>query len=166
MANASVGARLRSRALAVWHFVSGALPTYGWLAVLLITTIIQNELPGRELHSVLLRRSTNIHELDTDPLTVLFSSLLWIDGKHLEPYLLLFTLFLAPVEHWLGHLKWLTIGLTGHILSIHISESVLYFAIEEHDAPERLVHYCDIGVSYFLVTIMAVLSYRIEWPWR
>ncbi|BBX40044.1 rhomboid-like protein [Mycobacterium simiae] len=166
MANASVGARLRSLALAVWHYVSGAPLTYGWLAVLLITTIIAHQLPGRELHSVLLHRSTNIHELATDPLTVLFSSLLWIDGKSLEPYLLLFTLFLAPVEHWLGHLKWLTIGLTGHILSTYISESVLYFAIEEHDASERLVHSRDIGVSYFLVAIMAVLTYRIERPWR
>jgi hypothetical protein len=166
VANGSVGARLRSLAVAIWHFVSGAPLTYGWLLVLLITTIIQNQLSGRQLHSVLLHRSTNIHELGTDPLSVLFSSLLWIDGKSLEPYLLLFTLFLAPVEHWLGHLNWLTVGLTSHILSTYISEGILYFAIEEHDASERLVRSRDIGVSYFLVGIMAVLAYRIERPWR
>jgi hypothetical protein len=166
VANGSVGARLRSLAIAIWHFVSGAPLTYGWLLVLLITTIIQNQLSGRQLHSVLLHRSTNIHELGTDPLSVLFSSLLWIDGKSLEPYLLLFTLFLAPVEHWLGHLNWLSVGLTSHILSTYISEGILYFAIEEHDASERLVRSRDIGVSYFLVGIMAVLAYRIERPWR
>ena len=166
MADGSVGARLRSLALAVWHFVSGAPLTYGWLLVLMVTTIIQSHLSGRQLHSVLLHRSTNIHELGTDPLAVLFSSLLWIDGKSLEPYLLLFTLFLAPVEHWLGHLNWLTVGLTTHILSTYISEGILYFAIEEHDAPERLVLSRDIGVSYFLVGIMAVLAYRIVRPWR
>ena len=166
MANGSVGARLRSLAIAIWHFVSGAPLTYGWLFVLMITTVIQNQLSGRQLHSVLLHRSTNIHELGTDPLSVLFSSLLWIDGKSLEPYLLLFTLFLAPAEHWLGHLNWLTVGLTSHILSTYISEGILYFAIEEHDASERLVRSRDIGVSYFLVGIMAVLAYRIERPWR
>jgi hypothetical protein len=166
VANASVGARLRSLALAVWHYVSGAPLTYGWLLVLLVTTIVQHQLSGRQLHSVLLHRSTNIHELGTDPLAVLFSSLLWIDGKSLEPYLLLFTLFLAPVEHWLGHLNWLTVGLTSHILSTYISEGILYFAIEEHDASGRLVHSRDIGVSYFLVGVMAVLTYRIVRPWR
>jgi hypothetical protein len=166
VAGASVGARLKSLALAVWHFVTSAPLTYGWLFALTVTTIIQNQLSGRQLHSVLLHRSTNIHELGTDPLAVLFSSLFWIDGKSLEPYLLLFTLFLAPAEHWLGHLNWLTVGLTSHILSTYISEGILYYAIEVHDASERLVLSRDIGVSYFLVGIMAVLTYRIAPPWR
>ena len=166
MATASVGARLRGIALAVWHFIIGAPLTYSWLLVLMITTIVQNELTGRELHYVLLHRSTNIHELGTDPLGVLFSSLLWIDGKNLEPYLLLFTLFLAPAEHWLGQLRWLTVGLTAHILATYVSEGILYYAIEEHEASERLVHARDIGVSYFLVGVMAVLTYHIARPWR
>jgi F0F1-type ATP synthase assembly protein I len=162
----SVAARLRGMALAVWHFVSRAPLTYGWLVVLTITTIIQNQLPGRQLHSVLLHRSTNIRALGSDPLDVLFSSLLWIDGRNLEPYLLLFTLFLAPAEHWLGHLRWLTVGLTSHILATYISEGILYFAIEEHAASARLIHARDIGVSYFLVGVMAVLAYHIARPWR
>lgn len=166
MADGSVVARLRGLGLAIWHFVSGAPLTYGWLVVLTITTLVQNELPGRQLHSVLLHRSTNIHALGTDPLDVLFSSLLWIDGRNLEPYLLLFTLFLAPAEHWLGHLRWLTVGLTAHILATYISEGILYFAIEEHDASERLIHARDIGVSYFLVGVMGVLTYHIARPWR
>jgi F0F1-type ATP synthase assembly protein I len=153
-------------ALVVWHWISDAPLTYGWLLVLTITTIIQNHLTGKQLHAVLLHRSTNIHGLGTDPLDVLFSSLLWIDGKNLEPYLLLFTLFLAPAEHWLRQLRWLTVGLTSHILATYISEGVLYFAIEEHNASERLVLAHDIGVSYFLVGVMAVLTYHIARPWR
>jgi len=166
VANASVQERLRGLLVAAWNFVISAPLTYGWLFVLLITTIIQSQLTGKQLHAVLLHRSTNIHELGTDPLHVLFSSLLWIDGKNLEPYLLLFTLFLAPAEHWLGHLRWLTVGLSSHILATYISEGILYFAIEERAAPERLVHARDIGVSYFLVGVMAVLTYHIAPPWR
>jgi F0F1-type ATP synthase assembly protein I len=153
-------------ALAVWHWVSDAPLTYGWLFVLLITTLIQNHLTGKQLHAVLLHRSTNIHGLGSDPLDVLFSSLLWIDGKNLEPYLVLFTLFLAPAEHWLRQLRWLTVGLTSHILATYFSEGLLYFAIEEHSASERLVLARDIGVSYFLVGVMAVLTYHIARPWR
>ncbi|MCV6971190.1 rhomboid-like protein [Mycobacterium bohemicum] len=166
MADASVWGRLRGMGLAVWHFVSGAPLTYTWLCVLAITTVIQNLLSGRQLHSMLLHHSTNIRGLARDPLDVLFSSLLWIDGRNLEPYLLLFTLFLAPAEHWLGHLRWLTVGLSAHILSTYISEGMLYFAIEERDASDRLVNARDIGVSYFLVGIIAVLAYRIARPWR
>ncbi len=166
VANASVGTRLRRIWLAVWRFVTTAPLTYSWLLVLTITTLIQIETPGRQLQHWLLHRSTNIHALGTDPLDVLFSSLLWLDGKNLEPYLLLFTLFLAPAEHWLGQLRWLTVGLTSHILSTYISEGILYYAIEGHEASQRLVHARDIGVSYFLVGVMAVLTYHIARPWR
>lgn len=166
MANASVTAGLRAAGLAVWHFVSGAPLTYAWLLGLTVTTVIQNQLPGRQLRFLLLHRSTNLHELGSDPARVLFSSLLWLDGQNLEPYLLLFTLFLAPAEHWLGQLRWLTVGLTSHILATYISEGILYYAIEKHDAAERLVHVRDIGVSYFLVGVMGVLAFHFARPWR
>ena len=167
MAKASVvRAPLRRMGIAVWQFVTGAPLTYGWLFVLMITTLIQRVLPQRQLHTMLMHHSTNIHALARDPLDVLFSSLLWIDGRNLEPYLLLFSLFLAPAEHWLGHLRWLTVGLTSHILSTYISEGLLYFAIEERAAAERFINARDIGVSYFLVGVMAVLAYHIARPWR
>ena len=166
MARASARQRLRGLALAVWHYVSSAPLTYTWLLALAITTIVQHTLTGRQLHAVLLHRFTNIHALATDPLGVLFSSLLWIDGNSLEPYLLLFTIFLAPAEQWLGQVRWLSVGLSAHILATYISEGLLYFAIEMRDASERFVRAHDIGVSYFLVGVMGVLTYHIVRPWR
>lgn len=154
-------------ALTVVHFVTSAPLTYGWLVVLMITTYIQTHLTGKHLDGLLLHRSTNLHELwGKDPLDVLFSSLLWIDGRNLEPYLLLFTLFLAPAEHWLGQLRWLTVGLSSHILATYISEGVLEIAIHFRNASDRLVRAQDIGVSYFLVGVMAMLTYHIARPWR
>jgi hypothetical protein len=166
VANASVTARLRSWGLSVWHFVAGAPLTYGWLFVLLITTIIQHHLTRRQFHFVVLDSSTNIHHLLKDPLEVLVYSLLWIDGRYWAPYLVLFTLFLAPAEHWLGQLRWLTVGLTAHIGATYISEGLLKLAIDYHQAPEKLMHARDIGVSYFLVGVIAVLTYHIASPWR
>jgi rhomboid family protein len=151
---------------AVWRFVYTAPLTYAWLAVLLITTIIQHQLGRRELHTMLVHGSTNLHGLATDPLRVLFESLLWIDGRYWTPYLVLFTLFLAPAEHWLGEIRWLTVGLTAHIGATYISEGLLYLEIQHHLAPERLVHARDIGVSYFLVGVIAVLAYHVATPWR
>ncbi|OBK24778.1 rhomboid-like protein [Mycobacterium asiaticum] len=166
MAKTSVSARARTLVRAVWHWIVRAPLTYGWLLALTITTILQNVLTGQQLHSVLLHRYTNIHALATDPLGVLFSSLMWIDGKSLEPYLLLFTLFLAPAERWLGQLRWLTVGLSAHIVATYFSEGLLFLAIELRNASERYVRAHDIGVSYFLVGVMGVLTYRIARPWR
>ena len=162
----SLSARARALVRATRNYVLSAPLTYGWLLVLAITTVVQNVLTGHQLHSVLLHRYTNLHALATDPLGVLFSSLLWIDGKSLEPYLLLFTLFLAPAERWLGQLRWLTVGLSAHILATYISEGLLYLSIELREAADRSVRAHDIGVSYFLVGVMGILTYRIARPWR
>ncbi|HET9875846.1 MAG TPA: rhomboid-like protein [Mycobacterium sp.] len=151
--------------VAAWHFVRSAPLTYLWLTVLLITTVIQN-IAGRRLHTLLVDQSTNLHHLATEPLEVLFASLLWIDGNYWTPYLVLFTLFLAPAERWLGHLRWLAIGLTAHVGATYLSEGALYLLINLQSEPERLVYARDIGVSYFLVGVMAVLTYHIHSPWR
>jgi hypothetical protein len=162
----SISARVKSWLAAVWRFVSGAPLTYLWLTVLLITTIIQHTLTKRQLHSELVHGSTNLYHLARDPLEVLFSSLLWIDGRYWTPYLVLFSLFLAPAERWLGQLRWLTVGLTAHIGATYISEGLLYLAIQHHLAPEKLVYARDIGVSYFMVGVIAVFAYHIAQPWR
>ncbi|MGH3561741.1 MAG: rhomboid-like protein, partial [Mycobacterium sp.] len=156
---------MKTRLAAVWRFVASAPLTYLWLTVLLVTSIIQH-IAGRRLNTVLVDQSTNLQHLATDPLEVLFSSLLWIDGKYWTPYLVLFTLFLAPAERWLGHLRWLAMGLITHIGATYLSEGTLYLLIHLHQESERLVHARDIGVSYFLVGVMTVLTYHIASPWR
>jgi len=155
----------------VSRFVASAPLTYSWLIALLVTTIIKdNLLTRRQLHTLVVDDSStnirNIMHLAWDTPAVLMDSLLWIDGQYWTPYLVLFTLFLAPAERWLGRLRWLTVGLTSHVLATYISEGILYFAIRYHDAPRWLVNGRDIGVSYFLVGVIAVLSYRIARPWR
>jgi hypothetical protein len=146
--------------------VTGAPLTYGWLTVLLVTTIIQRNLTKREYRTFVLDGSTNIRHLVKDPLEVLVYSLLWTDGKNWTPYLVLFTLFLAPAEHWLGHLRWLAVGLTAHVGATYVSEGLLKLAIQFHAAPQKLMGARDIGVSYFLVGVIGMLTYRIASPWR
>jgi hypothetical protein len=160
------GGRLKRRLVAACRFVASAALTYAWLLVLLYTTILAHQFNRHQLHAVVVHRSTNLHHLATDPLYVLFSSLLWIDGRYWFPYLFLFTAFLAPAERWLGHLRWVAIGLACHICATYFSEGLLYLEIDYHWVPERLVNARDIGVSYFLVGVMAVLAYRIAKPWR
>lgn len=153
-------------AVAVARFIGSAPLTYCWLAALLVTTIIAHHLDRRQRHAIVVAGSTNIAHLAKDPLRVLMDSLLWIDGRYWTPYLVLFTLFLAPAERWLGQLRWVTVGLTAHVGATYLSEGLLKLAIDSHDAPVKLMHAADIGVSYFLVGVMGVLTYHIATPWR
>ena len=156
---------VKTRLEAAWHFVHDAPLTYLWLAALLVTTVVQNSV-GPRLHAILVDQSTNLHHLATDPLEVLVSSLLWIDGKDWTPYLVLFTLILAPAEHWLGHRRWAEVGLVAHIGATYISQAALYALINLRRESEHLTYARDIGVSYFLAGVAAVLTYRIPRPWR
>lgn len=150
----------------VWRYVRRAPLTYSWLFLLLATTIIQHTMSVERLHRLLRRDSTNLRHLASDPIRVLIESLLWIDGRYWWPYLIVFTIFLAPTEHWLGHLRWLAVGLVCHIGATYLSEGYLYWTIQEATTSPRLIDARDIGVSYFAAGIVAVLTYRIPRPWR
>ncbi len=147
-------------------YVRSAPLTYGWLVVLLATTLVQHSLSPRILRALLQSTSTNLHHLASDPVRVLVNSLLWIDGSYWWPYVLIFTLFLAPAERWLGHLRWLAVGLSCHLAATFLSEGYLYWSIQQAQASPRLIDARDVGVSYFVVGIAGVLFYRIPGRWR
>jgi hypothetical protein len=61
------------------------------------------------------------------------------------------------------------VGLTAHVGATYVSEGLLDLAIDFQHGPHKLVNAEDInlpGVSYFLVGVMAVLTYHIARPWR
>jgi tRNA(Arg) A34 adenosine deaminase TadA len=147
-------------------YVRSAPLTYAWLAVLLATTLVQHQLTARTLRTLLQSTSTNIHHLASDPLRVLFQSLLWIDGSYWWPYLVIFTVFLAPAERWLGHLRWAAVGLICHVGATYLSEGYLYWSIHESGASSRLIDARDVGVSYFVVGIVGVLFFSVPRRWR
>ncbi len=148
------------------HWVATAPLTYLWLTALLVTTVVAHQLAGPRLDALLRARSTNLYHLVVDPERVLFSSLLWIDGRYWWPYLIAFSVFLAPAERWLGHLRWLIVGLVCHVGATYLSEGYVLWRIRTDDAPARLADVRDVGVSYFLVGIIGVLVFRVPPRWR
>jgi len=164
--NAAVARPRRQWLIAAWNYVRTAPLTYSWLTLLLVTTIFQHLITPQQLSAVLVHRSTNLHHLATDPIRVLFSSLFWIDGYFWLPYLVLFSVFVAPAERWLGGLRWGIVGLTAHVGATYLSEGALALAIQHGLAREEMVNAKDIGVSYFLAGIVGVLTYHIARPWR
>ncbi len=152
--------------LVVADWVRTAPATYVWLMLLSVTTTVLLQLRPRTQHHLLVAWSTNLHNLTRDPLQVLLASALWTDTASLGVYVLLFTVFLAPAEHWLGTGRWLVIALIGHIGATLISVGDFAADLSAHAANPAIADDIDVGVSYAFAALCGVLTYRIARPWR
>lgn len=146
-------------------YVRSAPGTYVWLLVLFFTTIALHHMSPHFEERFLRQRSTNIHQLSSDPLRAFIASAMWIDGGHWLPYAGLYTIFHAQAERWLGTARWLAVCAAAHVLASLISEGALLQAIRDGLAPHSAVNTLDFGVSYALAGVVGVLTYRIAAPW-
>ena len=158
--------RLAACGRAVRRYVLSAPGTYLWLVILLGTTILLKNLSPGYRETFLASRSTNLVELDHEPIRVLIASALYIDGSSWWPYLVMYTLFHAPAERWLGTLRWLLVVLVAHVGATYISEGQLNWLIHHSLAPESDRRVLDFGVSYALAGVQAVLVYKLVPRWR
>ncbi|MDQ0934446.1 rhomboid-like protein [Streptomyces turgidiscabies] len=150
---------------AVWAYVRSAPGTYVWLLVLFFTTVAVHHMSAEFEQEFLRQRSTNINELSDHPVRVLISSAMWIDGWW-TPYLVLYSVFHAQVERWLGTVRWLVVWVSAHVLATLVSQGAVWRAIRDGSAPASAADTMDFGVSYGLAGVVAVLTYRIPRPWR
>ncbi|MET9639024.1 rhomboid-like protein [Streptomyces virginiae] len=154
-----------SRPLRSW--IRSSPGTHIWLLIIAVTSIIVAIAPDQVDRVLLHRNSSNIHQLVQHPVRALVSSAFWIaNPASLALYAVLFEVFHAPVERWLGTLRWLVIVATAHVVATLISQKVLLTAIQDHRAPRSMTHVVDIGVSYGLAASIGVLTYRLPSPWR
>ncbi|MFE3990565.1 rhomboid-like protein [Streptomyces goshikiensis] len=154
-----------SRPLRSW--IRSSPGTHLWLLIIALTSVIVAIAPDQLDHVLLHRNSSNLHELTRHPIRSLISSAFWIENPaSLALYAALFEFFHAPVERWLGTLRWFVIVATAHITATLVSQRVVLSAIRDHRAPRSMVHVVDIGVSYGLAAAVGVLTYRLPHPWR
>ncbi|MFJ7775127.1 rhomboid-like protein [Streptomyces yangpuensis] len=154
-----------SRPLRSW--IRSSPGTHIWLLIIAVTSIIVAIAPDQLDRVLLHRNSSNIHQLVQHPVRALISSAFWIaNPASLALYAVLFEVFHAPVERWLGTLRWFVIVATAHVVATLISQKVLLTAIQDHRAPRSMTHVVDIGVSYGLAASIGVLTYRLPSPWR
>ncbi|MEU7026665.1 rhomboid-like protein [Streptomyces sp. NPDC046275] len=154
-----------SRPIRSW--VRSSPGTHLWLGVIALTSLIIAVSPEGLDHYLLHRNSSNLHELSRHPVRALVGSAFWIENPaSLLLYAVLFEVFHAPVERWLGTLKWLVVVGTAHVAATLISQHLVLEAIRDHDVPRSMAHVVDIGVSYGLAATVGILTYRLPRPWR
>ncbi|MFI2642687.1 rhomboid-like protein [Streptomyces sp. NPDC018610] len=150
----------------VADYVRGAPGTYAWLLILFVTTVALHRMSPQFEAEFLRQRSTNLHELSEHPARVLFASAMWIASGRWLPYAVLYSVFHAQAERWLGTLRWLVVCVAAHVLATLISEGALLWGIRRGMVPESAVNTLDVGVSYALAGVVGVLTWRLARPWR
>lgn len=148
-----------------WHraeaYARRAPATFAYAGIILVTTWVVAGLGPRERDALLRTQSTNLHNLATHPLDVLFRSAFWSGTTFFLPVLVLLALVLGPAEEWLGSLRLIVVFALGHVgatllAALAISQG-LFVSPGEHD----LAHTIDVGVSYGLIAVAGVLTYRL-----
>jgi len=144
-------------------YVRSAPFTYVFLFVLLITTWVNQTSRPSIARSLLLERSTNLHELGQDPMRVLVASAFWLSSSwELFVWLVLFSLVLAPVERWIGSARTALIFALGHAGATLLTAAGLWLAIRYEVVGAYVEHAIDVGVSYGFFAVAAVLAFYLS----
>ncbi len=146
---------------AVLRGLLAARGTTTWLAIVTAMGLVLSHGSQRLNTALLLSSSTNLHNLRTDPLTVLTTSAFFVDSftDYLE-FALICLVIVAPLENAIGFLRWLAGLIAGHVgatllVAVALSTSLL----STSERPGRVV---DVGVSYGLASLVAVFVYLLH----
>lgn len=148
-------------------YLRSAPGTYIYLFVLLITSWVLQTSSSRIATALLLERSTNLHQLARDPMRVLVSSAFWVGGLGAWfAWLVLLSLLVAPVERWIGTARTAFVFFVGHVGATLITAAGLWIALRAELVASSVVNARDIGASYGLAAVVAVLVYRFPFAPR
>ncbi len=148
-------------------FVRSAPGTYTYLFVLIITTWVLQTSSSRIAEELLLERSTNLHQLIRDPMRVLFGSAFWVSSTgELLFSLLAFSLVATSVERWIGTARTASVFFFGHVGATLVVAFWIWASLNFTVIKSPMTSAKDVGSSYGLAALAALLTYRIPHPRR
>lgn len=139
--------------------------TYLWLAALGVTAVAAQRMNDDRLQAVLGSVSTNLDNLEHDPIRVLVTSAFWFDGGSWVRNAAMYVAFHATLERRVGTRRWLGVVVTSHVLATYLSQGLLALAIRNGLASPHLAHTMDFGVSYALAGAQGALTWLVPWRW-
>jgi hypothetical protein len=149
---------------AVATYLSLAPGTHVLLLVVSVTTLMQRGLDATTDTRVLRESSTNLVLMSRAAPRVLFLSAFLLDHGHLLVELVLFTIVMVPVERWIGTYRWIGVFAAGHVGATLATTIGIWLQVRSGATQRSLVYPLDVGVSYGLVAVAAVLSRRLPRP--
>jgi hypothetical protein len=132
--------------------------TFGYLIILLGTTLLLEFADPAVTSRLLQLSSTDAHNLWRRPLTSLLTSAFWLSDASWVAYAVIFTLAVAPLERRFGARRTALVFFSGHVLATLATELPVMALIRAHVLPGSAGHWLDIGVSYgFFATAGALV---------
>jgi hypothetical protein len=135
--------------------------TFGYLVVLLATTLLLEFADPAVTDRLLQLSSTDAHNLWRRPLTSLLSSAIWLPGESWLVYALIFAIAVAPLERRFGARRTALVFFSGHIVATLATELPVMALISAHVLPTSAGHWLDIGVSYGFFTTAGALVFLL-----
>ncbi len=149
------------------RYLKSAPGTYTYLFVLLITTWVLQTSSGKIADVLLLEQSTNLHQLFKDPMRVLFGSAFWVASTgELLFSLVAFTLISASVERWIGTARTASVFFFGHVGATLVVAFWIWASLNFTVVRTPVISARDVGSSYGLAALAALLTFRIPNPKR
>jgi hypothetical protein len=136
--------------------------TFGYLVLLLATTLLLEFADPAVTTRLLQLSSTDAHNLWRRPLTSLASSAIWLPGESWLPYVLIFAFAVAPLERRFGARNTALVFFSGHIVATLVTELPVMALISAHVLPNSAGHWLDIGVSYGFFTTAGALVFLLR----
>lgn len=148
-------------------FMRSAPGTYTYLFVLIITTWVLQTSSSKIAKELLLERSTNLHHLIRDPMRVLFGSAFWVASPgELLFSLLAFSLVATQVERWIGTARTASVFFFGHVGATLLVAFWIWASLNFTVVKSPMTSARDVGSSYGLAALAALLTYRVSRPRR
>jgi hypothetical protein len=136
--------------------------TFGYLVVLLATTLLVSFADPALTERLLELSSTDAHNLWRRPLTSLLTSALWIDGDGWPAYALIFAIAVAPLERRFGARRTAVVFFSGHVVATLATEVPIMALISWHVLGQSAGKWLDIGVSYGFFTTAGALVFLLR----
>ncbi|MFF0487937.1 rhomboid-like protein [Nocardia sp. NPDC004068] len=113
-------------------------------------------------HRLILSASTNLHNMQRDPVQVLVASAFWTEGGFPWTIILGLLTVMAFAERWLGSLRWMAIFAVGHVVATVIVVTGIAYAVDHHLIPLKVTVAADVGASYGFSAVLAALAYHLR----
>ena len=155
--------RGRTTLAAARRSLAAAPATLVYLFTILVTWWTLRGADERLGRHLVASASTNLANMQRDPLQVLVASAFWLDPGS-NPVTMIAELLLlgVAVERWLGTWRWIAVFAIGHVGATSITVLGIAYAVDHGLLGARVAHVSDVGYSYGLMALAGVFGYR----WR
>jgi hypothetical protein len=106
--------------------------------------------------------STNLHNLRTQPLSVLFLSAFVLESPWSLWILPVLVLVFGATQQWLGRAATVLVAGMGHVFATVFVALVVNAGIAHHQLSRRVADEPDVGVSYGLAALAGLLVFRLS----